>query len=138
MIAGPKVKDVTRKFSWLTGKTIFPPKWSLGYSGSTMSYTDAPDAQQQLNKFVELCEEHDILCDSFQLSSGYTSIDGKRYVFNWNHEKFPSPKEMSHNFHDKGLQLCANIKPALLKDHPFFQELKEKKMFIQNATTKEP
>ena len=138
LIAGPMVKDVTRKFSWLTGKTIFPPKWSLGYSGSTMSYTDAPDAQQQLNKFLELCEEHDILCDSFQLSSGYTSIDGKRYVFNWNHEKFPSPKEMSQNFQDKGLQLCANIKPALLKDHPFFHELKERKMFIQNGTTKEP
>lgn len=28
--------------------TAFGPKWSLGYSGSTMSYTDAPDAQEQL------------------------------------------------------------------------------------------
>ncbi|QGQ45183.1 TIM-barrel domain-containing protein [Metabacillus sediminilitoris] len=138
IIAGPKVKDVTSKFSWLTGKTIFPPKWSLGYSGSTMSYTDAPDAQEQLNKFLELCEEHDILCDSFQLSSGYTSIDDKRYVFNWNHSKFPSPKEMAQNFHEKDLRLCANIKPALLKDHPYFNELKEKNMFITNAKTEKP
>jgi alpha-glucosidase len=138
IIAGPQIKDVTRKFSWLTGKTILPPKWSLGYSGSTMSYTDAPDAQIQLSKFLNLCEEHDILCDSFQLSSGYTSIDDKRYVFNWNHSKFPSPKEMVENFHDKGLRLCANIKPCLLNDHPFFQELKERKMFITNSKTEEP
>ncbi|WP_148356819.1 glycoside hydrolase family 31 protein [Peribacillus simplex] len=138
IIAGPKVKDVTRKFSWLTGQTIFPPKWSLGYSGSTMSYTDAPDAQVQLNKFLKLCEEHDILCDSFQLSSGYTSIGNKRYVFNWNRSKFPSPKEMVQNFHDKDVRLCANIKPCLLKDHPLFNELKEKKMFITNSKTEEP
>ncbi|MDO6848123.1 glycoside hydrolase family 31 protein [Priestia megaterium] len=138
VIGGPKVKDVTRKFSWLTGQTIFPPKWSLGYSGSTMSYTDAPDAQMQLNEFLKLCEKHDILCDSFQLSSGYTSIEEKRYVFNWNQSKIPSPKKMVNDFHDKGLRLCANIKPCLLKDHPLFNELKEKKMFITNSHNEEP
>ncbi|MEI4526010.1 glycoside hydrolase family 31 protein [Priestia megaterium] len=138
IIGGPKVKDVTRKFSWLTGQTIFPPKWSLGYSGSTMSYTDAPDAQMQLNEFLKLCEKHDILCDSFQLSSGYTSIEDKRYVFNWNQSKIPSPKKMVNDFHDKGLRLCANIKPCLLKDHPLFNELKEKKMFITNSHNEEP
>ncbi|WP_280169833.1 glycoside hydrolase family 31 protein [Priestia megaterium] len=138
IIGGPKVKDVTRKFSWLTGQTIFPPKWSLGYSGSTMSYTDAPDAQTQLNEFLKLCEKHDILCDSFQLSSGYTSIGDKRYVFNWNQSKIPSPKKMVNDFHDKGLRLCANIKPCLLKDHPLFNELKEKKMFITNSHNEEP
>jgi len=138
IIGGPKVKDVTRKFSWLTGQTIFPPKWSLGYSGSTMSYTDAPDAQMQLNEFLKLCEKHDILCDSFQLSSGYTSIEEKRYVFNWNQSKIPSPKKMVNDFHDKGLRLCANIKPCLLKDHPLFNELKEKKMFITNSHNEEP
>ena len=69
----------------------FLPKWSLGYSGSTMSYTDAPDAQQRMNEFLEHCEAHDILCDSFHLSSGYTSIGDKRYVFNWNRDKFPDP-----------------------------------------------
>ncbi|MED3940380.1 glycoside hydrolase family 31 protein [Priestia megaterium] len=138
IIGGPKVKDVTGKFSWLTGQTIFPPKWSLGYSGSTMSYTDAPDAQMQLNEFLKLCEKHDILCDSFQLSSGYTSIEDKRYVFNWNRSKIPSPKKMVKDFHDKGLRLCANIKPCLLKDHPLFNELKEKKMFITNSHNEEP
>ncbi|ADF40257.1 glycoside hydrolase family 31 protein [Priestia megaterium] len=138
IIGGPKVKDVTGKFSWLTGQTIFPPKWSLGYSGSTMSYTDAPDAQMQLNEFLKLCEKHDILCDSFQLSSGYTSIEDKRYVFNWNRSKIPSPKKMVNDFHDKGLRLCANIKPCLLKDHPLFNELKEKKMFITNSHNEEP
>lgn len=60
-----------------------------------MHYTDAPDAQNQLMNFIRLCEEHAIPCDSFQLSSGYTSINGKRYVFNWNYDKVPQPKVMS-------------------------------------------
>lgn len=133
IILGPQISDVVKKFSWLTGKTIFQPKWSLGYSGSTMTYTDAPDAQDQLQQFVEKCEEYDIVCDSFQLSSGYTSIDDKRYVFNWNREKFPDPKKFTEDFHEKGLRLCANIKPALLKDHPLFEQLKEAGMFIKNS-----
>ncbi|MGM0920461.1 MAG: TIM-barrel domain-containing protein [Bacillota bacterium] len=137
VIAGPNVRDVTEKFAWMTGKTILPPKWSLGYSGSTMSYTDAPDAQEQLKKFLKLCREHDILCDSFQLSSGYTSINEKRYVFTWNESKFPQPKDVINEFHANDLKLCANIKPCLLKDHPVFQELKEKRMFILNSKTNE-
>ncbi|MBU7591446.1 TIM-barrel domain-containing protein [Metabacillus halosaccharovorans] len=133
VMLGPEVKDVVKKYSWLTGKTIFAPKWSFGYSGSTMTYTDAPNAQEQLNKFIEEVEEHDIICDSFQLSSGYTSIEDKRYVFNWNTDKFPDPKGLFNHYHEKGVKLCANIKPALLNDHPLFSELNEKEMFIKSG-----
>ncbi|MGD6793040.1 TIM-barrel domain-containing protein [Metabacillus indicus] len=137
ILAGPRVQDVTERFAWMTGKTIMPPKWSLGYSGSTMSYTDAPNAQEQLMEFLELCRKHDILCDSFQLSSGYTSIEDKRYVFTWNDGKFPDPEQFIRDFQENGLKLCANIKPCLLKDHPFFNDLSERKMFIGNKLSQE-
>ena len=90
-IAGPRVDEVTRRFTWLTGRPAFLPRWALGYSGSTMSYTDAPDAQARMAEFLARCAEHDIPCESFHLSSGYTSIGPKRYVFHWNREKFPDP-----------------------------------------------
>ncbi|MDN5987853.1 MAG: alpha-glucosidase, partial [Hafniaceae bacterium] len=133
MFVGPKVLDVTKAFVRLTGKTFFGPKWSLGYSGSTMYYTDAPDAQNQLMKFIELCREHDIPCDSFQLSSGYTSINNKRYVFNWNYDKVPQPKVMSQAFLDAGIKLAANIKPCLLQDHPKYQEVAQQGLFIRDS-----
>jgi alpha-glucosidase len=138
MILGPSIKDVVEKFSWLTGKTIFQPKWCIGYSGSTMSYTDAENAQEQLQNFIKDCKKHDIPCDSFQLSSGYTSIGNKRYVFNWNRSKIPTPKEMTKSFHENGLKLCANIKPCLLLDHPRFDELKSENMFIMNKDKTSP
>lgn len=132
-ILGPKIKNVVEKYTWLTGKTIMPPKWSLGYSGSTMTYTDLPDAQEQLKKFIESCKTFDIPCDSFQLSSGYTSIGDKRYVFNWDYSKIPTPKDMVENFHESNINLCANIKPCLLKDHPLYEDLEDKKYFILSS-----
>jgi alpha-glucosidase len=121
-IAGPTAADVTRRFTWLTGRPAFLPRWSLGYSGSTMSYTDAPDAQSRMNEFLGKCREHDILCDSFHLSSGYTSIADKRYVFHWNREKFPDPAAFVAHFREKGVRLVPNIKPCLLRDHPLFAQ----------------
>lgn len=137
-ILGPNIHNVVEKYSKLTGKTLLPPKWSLGYSGSTMTYTDAPDAQEQLKKFVDSCKQYDIPCDSFQLSSGYTTIGEKRYVFNWNFDKIPNPHSMNTYFHENGLHVCANIKPGLLQDHPNYLELAERGMFIKDENDQNP
>ena len=133
IINGPSIKEVTERFSWLTGRSTFSPKWSLGYSGSTMSYTDSPNAQEELFNFIKDCKKHDIPCDSFQLSSGYTSIDDKRYVFNWNYSKIPDPEKLAKTFADNEIKLCANIKPCLLVDHPKYKKAKAKDLFIKNG-----
>ena len=133
-IASPDTPlDATRRFTWLTGRPAWMPKWGLGYSGSTMTYTDAPDAQEQMGEFIEGCRKHDILCDSFHLSSGYTSIGPKRYVFNWNTEKFPDARGFVQSYLDAGIRLCPNIKPCLLRDHPKFDEAKEAGLLICDA-----
>ncbi len=134
VIAGPTVADVTRRFTWLTGRPAFMPKWSLGYSGSTMSYTDAPDAQARMNEFLAKCAEHDILCQSFHLSSGYTSIGDKRYVFHWNRDKFPDPAAFVAHYAAHGVKLIPNIKPCLLSDHPLYAEAAREGHFIADET----
>ena len=131
-IAGATLADVVRRYTWLTGRPAFTPRWSLGYSGSTMTYTDAPNAQERMSEFLLGCEKHDILCDSFHLSSGYTSIDEKRYVFNWNRTKFPDPSGFVQKYLDAGVRLCANIKPCLLRDHPCFKEAASKGLLVRD------
>jgi alpha-glucosidase len=131
-IAGPRVDQVVRRFTWLTGRPAFLPRWSLGYSGSTMSYTDAPDAQARMGGFLDRCAEHDICCESFHLSSGYTSIGARRYVFHWNQEKFPDPVAFAKSYAEKGVRLCANIKPCLLRDHPRFEEARSRGFLISD------
>ncbi|KUP91605.1 glycoside hydrolase family 31 protein [Tritonibacter horizontis] len=127
----PELLDLVKRQEQLTGGTAFPPRWSLGYSGSTMSYTDAPDAQAQLEGFLDQIEAHQIPCDSFQMSSGYTSIGAKRYVFNWNDDKMPDPEGMAAKFADKGIHLIANIKPCLLQDHPRYGEVADAGLFLR-------
>ncbi|WP_138465613.1 TIM-barrel domain-containing protein [Poseidonocella sp. HB161398] len=134
----PSLTELVKGQVRLTGGTAFPPRWSLGYSGSTMSYTDAPDAQAQLESFLARIEEHDIPCDSFQMSSGYTSIGPKRYVFNWNFNKCPDPKAMSAKFAASDVHLIANIKPCLLQDHPRYAEAAEAGLFVRASLEMDP
>ena len=133
VILGPAVLQVTRRFAWLIGGTAMPPLWSLGYSGSTMSYTDAPNAQEQMAQFLRLCSTHRIPCSSFQMSSGYTSIKGKRYVFNWNTAKFPDPKAFAASYAAAGIRLAANIKPCLLTDHPLYEHCEREGLFLLDS-----
>jgi alpha-glucosidase len=121
------------------GRPALPPRWSLGYLGSTMAYTDAPNAQEELRRFVDLCAGHDIPCDLFHLSSGYTlGADGKRYVFTWNRDRVPEPSAMTGYFHDAGIHVAANIKPCLLTTHPRYAEVAALGGFLQAATEDAP
>ena len=132
-IAGPRIDQVVPRFTWLVGRPAFMPKWGLGYSGSSMAYTDAPDAQVRMSEFLERCAEHDILCDSFHLSSGYTSIGDRRHVFTWNRSKFPNPAALAQSYFAKGVRLCANVKPCLLRDHPLYAEAAALGLLIADA-----
>jgi alpha-glucosidase len=129
-VIGHDIEGIVASFTWLTGRPAFLPRWGLGYSGSTMRYTDQPDAQGAMADFLAKCEEHDILCDSFHLSSGYTSIGDKRYVFHWNRDKFPDPAAFVRSYAEKGVRLIPNIKPALLHDHPMFAEARDRGLLI--------
>ncbi len=140
LIYGPSIEQVVEKFTALTGRIqIVPPRWSLGYLGSTMSYTEAPDAQEQLKQFVALCAEHQIPCDLFHLSSGYTlDADEKRNVFTWNRNRIPDPRAMVDNFARAGIHLTANIKPCLLTTHPRYDEVASRGGFIESAESDAP
>ncbi|MFA6606176.1 MAG: TIM-barrel domain-containing protein, partial [Sphingomonas sp.] len=133
MIAGPDALAVTKRFTWLTGRPAMMPRWTLGYSGSTMTYTDAPDAAVQMAGFLEKLAEHDIGCTSFHLSSGYTSIGDKRYVFHWNPDKFPDPAAFVASYSAAGIELVPNIKPALLRSHPRYDEVAALGLFVKDV-----
>ncbi len=133
-IYGPSIPEVVQKFARLTGRPALPPRWSLGYLGSTMAYAEAPDAQAQHAQFARLCQENDIPCDLFHLSSGYTTAeDGSRCVFTWNRGKFPEPQKLADDFHAAGIRLTANVKPHLLQSHPRYEEVAGLGAFIQKA-----
>lgn len=133
VVFGPDIADVTRRFTALTGRTAFLPRWAIPYSGSTMSYTEDADPPARFDEFLRLLKAHDLPCSSFHLSSGYTMIGDKRYVFNWNYDKFPDPNGFAAKLMDAGIRIVANIKPALLVDHPRFAEVEAFQGFVRDA-----
>ncbi|PIC01101.1 TIM-barrel domain-containing protein [Caulobacter sp. X] len=133
MIAGPDAAAVTRRYTWLTGRPALMPRWAVGYSGSTMTYTDAPNAQARMGEFIAGVGRHDIPCESFHLSSGYTSIGDRRYVFHWNRDKFPDVEGFVRGYAEAGVELVPNIKPALLVTHPRYAELAAKGWFVTDT-----
>lgn len=124
--------EILKQFTSLCGKQPLPPKWSFDYNASTMAYTDAEKSEEKMNDFLAKVKDLDLSCQGFYLSSGYTSIGAQRYVFNWNYDKFPNPKEFIEHFKDNGINIIPNIKPAFLDDHPMYEDIKNEGLFVKN------
>ncbi|GAB2717668.1 TIM-barrel domain-containing protein [Paenibacillus thermoaerophilus] len=135
-IYGPQIKDVVRHYTDLTGKTVLPTKYSLGYMGSTMYYTELDrDSDKAILGFLDRCREEGIPCDGFFLSSGYTTgQDGKRYVFNWNGDRFGNPQRFVEQMEEKGAALVPNIKPGMLTTHPLYKKFDEAGAYIRDGS----
>lgn len=127
------VREIVQRFIQMTGGICRVPDWAFGYCGSTMEYTDAPDADRRLRSFIDRCEENGIRADGFYMSSGYTQIGERRYVFHWNTDKIPDPKGLSVYFRNKGLRILPNVKPAFLDDHPLYETIAQNGWFLHYA-----
>jgi alpha-glucosidase len=138
VFAGPRIRDVVRRFTELTGRMAFGPRWSLGYANTAMSLTDAPDAQARLADFRAQLARHDVPCSAFHFGSGYTSIGKRRYVFTWNRDKFPRPREAIDGFAQRNVRTVVNLKPCLLDDHPAYAEVARHDGFVRDARTGAP
>jgi len=137
---GPTVKEVVNRYTDLTGKTALPPRYTLGYMGSSMYYTELPEkSDDAIVDFIDRAGQEDIPCEGFFLSSGYTSgMDGKRYVFEWNHNRFPDPTQFVTRLKDKGAELCPNIKPGMLLTHPRYQTFADAGAYILDRNGEKP
>ena len=125
--------EILRRFSALCGEAVPVPEWAFRYCGSTMEYTDAPDTQARLHGFLKKCGAHGIRPGGFYLSSGYTQIGEKRFVFHWNRDKIPSPEALADTFRAAGAALIPNVKPAFLTEHPLYREIAAQGWFLHYA-----
>ncbi len=125
--------EIVQRFNALCGPIAPVPQWAFSYTGSTMEYTDAPDADAQLRGFLTQCERSGIRAGGFWMSSGYTQIGERRCVFHWNTEKIPSPEALAAHFRAHGVQLIANVKPAFLTEHPLYGMIAANGWFLHDA-----
>jgi alpha-glucosidase (family GH31 glycosyl hydrolase) len=135
IIAGPTVAEVITGLTvLLTGAPALFPRFAFGYLGSTMAYTESPNASVELERFAQDCETYGMPSTLFHLSSGYTTDSlGRRQVFTWNRAKIPDPHAMVRGFTSRGIHLAANVKPHLLVSHPLFGEALDLGLFAPTS-----
>ena len=132
LMQGATPGEVIAQFLQLIGGTHLPPRWALGFAQTAMGLADAPNAQDLLSQFIDSTQEHKVPVSAFHYGSGYSSRGKRRYVFTWNHDKFPNPKVLNAKFQQNGIGLVANIKPCLLDDHPAFAQVAGQGGFVQD------
>lgn len=139
IILGGSMHEIIRRYTGLTGRTIMPPLAAMGHMASTMYLTETENGSDEaIRHFISQLHARGFGCDGYHLSSGYTSIAGKRYVFNWNHDRFPDPEGFIHSLTDRGLLVSPNIKPAMLTDHPLYDTFAEAGAFLMDSRTGRP
>jgi alpha-glucosidase len=138
LMFGATPGEVIARFLRLIGGTHLPPRWSLGFAQTAMGLADAPDAQQQLDRFIDRAGDEGVPVSAFHFGSGYSSRGKRRYVFTWNSSKFPDPRTLNDKFQSSGMHLVANIKPCLLDDHPAYEEVRAQGGFIRDADSGQP
>lgn len=136
VMGGAALHEIVPTFARLGGQPCFPPLWSLGYLASSMGYADAENAQEMLEVFLQRCRQEQIPCSGFHLSSGYTRIGDKRYVFHWDKGRFPNPSALFQQYREAGVRMIANIKPCLLLDHPLYAECEQLGLFVTGTDGK--
>ncbi|MDO4345167.1 MAG: glycoside hydrolase family 31 protein [Eubacteriales bacterium] len=140
LLNGPDVAAVLDRYTWLTGRSALPTKQSLGYCASTMYYAELEkDCDKEIYNVIDKHEKEGVLIDNFWLASGYSSgeEDNLRYVFNWNHTRFPNPKEFFEKMNARGINVIPNLKPGILKRHPYIKMFEENDVFIKTPDGKE-
>jgi alpha-glucosidase len=135
LINGPDMPGILERYTWLTGRSALPTKQSLGFCMSTMYYAELEkDCDEEIYKVIDRHEKEGIPIDNFWLASGYSSgeEDNLRYVFNWNHRRVPDPKGFFEKMNGKGINVIPNLKPGILKRHPYIKKFEENDVFIKN------
>ena len=134
LLGGNTLKKIVDNYTLLTGRPALLPKRALGYQGSSMYYPELEkDSDDAVLDFIDTIKEEGFPIDGFHLSSGYTSVNGKRCVFTWNTERFKDPRAYFAAMNEKGAQNVPNVKPGILLCHPWFDEFNKKDVFVKDS-----
>ncbi|MEA1784943.1 glycoside hydrolase family 31 protein [Arenibacter sp. GZD96] len=125
---GPKMPQVVKAYTDLTGKPELPPLWVLGFHQSKWSYYPESRVKEIANTFRKL----KIPCDGIYLDIDY--MEGFR-CFTWNHNYFPNPKKMVKELTDSGFKTVAIIDPGIKIDSDYwvYQQAKDNDYFCKRG-----
>lgn len=106
------VRGVIEEYTWLTGRTPLPPRWSLGYQQCRYSYFPDTDVLSVARKF----RERSIPADMIYLDIHY--MDSFR-IFTWDRNRFPDPAGMTEKLKSIGFHTTVIVDPGVKIDNNY-------------------
>jgi len=112
-IAGPLIKDVVKRYTYLTGYMPLPPMWALGHMICRWSYYP----EKEVMDIARRARAEKIPLDVIWLDIHY--MDGYR-CFTWDKSRFPDLSDMVSELHSLGYKVVSMINPGIKADPNYF------------------
>lgn len=112
-IYGEEMPDVIKGYTYLTGTSPLPQKWTLGYHQSRWGYLSTEDIEY----VAENMRKHGVPCDAIHLDIDYMN---EYRVFTFHPERFKDLKETSAKLAKVGFKLISIIDPGVKAEDGYF------------------
>ena len=124
---GPKPEQVVEQYTWLVGRTILPPYWSLGFQLSRWDYSNITHMKNIVKRNRDV---------GIPLDVQYADIDymDAEKDFTIDPKNYQGLKEYFHQLNSEGVRTIVILDPGTfndLKSYPPTSEGIEKDVFIK-------
>ncbi|RDB25094.1 Neutral alpha-glucosidase AB [Hypsizygus marmoreus] len=132
LMPGPTPNDIFRQYARLTGTTVLPAQWSLGYHQCRWNYVSSDDVRAVQKRF----DEEDIPVDVFWLDIEYSE---EHKYFIWDKKNFPDPVDMVNDVAALGRKMVVIVDPHLKRtsDYPVYKKASELGYLVKNKNNDE-
>jgi alpha-glucosidase len=110
---GDTLVEIVEEYTYLTGRTPLPQRWTLGYQQSRWGYENEKDILAVAEQYRRL----GIPCDVIHFDIDY--MDGFR-VFTWDEKNFGKAGELPAKLKEQGFKTVTIIDPATKLDPDYF------------------
>jgi alpha-D-xyloside xylohydrolase len=128
LFTGKTPAEILDKYTYLTGKSPIPPRWSYGAWMSRAYYETAEEALD----VAETLRERQIPSDVIVLDGRAWHKMETRFDFQWDQDRYPNPGAFVKTLQDKNFQLCLWEYPYISTRNPLFNKLAEKGYLLKD------
>ena len=116
-IGGDSMPDVVANYTYLTGRTPLPQKWTLGYHQSRWGY----DSEETFRDIAGKLRSNRIPCDAIHFDIDYMD---QYKVFTWNKEQFDDAGTLLSDLKGQGFKAVTIVDPGVKveKDYYMYEE----------------
>lgn len=131
-IAGPTLREVTRRYAALTGRAPLPPLWALGYHQCRWGY-------RQEREFRDLAER--FIAEDVPVSALWYDIDymDQYRLFTWDRVDFPDPAGLNQALKALGIRTVTIVDPGVKREpgYTVYDSGRAQGAFCQTASGRE-